>query len=156
MNADPDGVKRLVSARQAVTLMASSSQRVHTASLAEILAGSDCSTVVLEARLSNGDELMAHILMDFVQPAELELAVPRVEGEVERVPRGYRLTLTSNSLVRNVEPSPDVAAAQFSDNFFDLLPRGHKTVQLATTERLNVTEVLEIRTMVDSCRALHA
>jgi beta-mannosidase len=69
----------------------------------------------------------------FAEAKDLDLPEPEIEWTVTRVDNGYRVTLTSALLARNVFLSCDTDGF-FSDNFFDLLPGRSTTVVFSPAE----------------------
>lgn len=90
---------------------------------------------VAEITLSDdAGNLLHRRLFYFETPRKLALAPTRIALGVEQVNEGYRITLQSDKLAKNVYLST-ANDGFFSDNFFDLLPGERKTV-LFKTDRI--------------------
>jgi beta-mannosidase len=64
----------------------------------------------------------------FDEPKNLALPMPEIRTKLETAGDGYRLTLDSDKLARDVWVSFGDIDADVSDNAFDLLPGGRVTV----------------------------
>lgn len=71
----------------------------------------------------------------FVKPKELSLPASQLEIDVTKYEKGYKLSLTSDVLEKNVFLHIN-ENGRFSDNFFDLLPMKEKIVYFETEEKI--------------------
>jgi beta-mannosidase len=125
-------------------------------SRAELLKGKVAESLVLQVQLQRPDnELLAENLYYFV-PTNQQ-ALPQASAELEVVARDEMLEvrLSCDSLLRQCYLSAPGVAANFSDNFFDLLPGQPKTVSLALpgkrqTEIQHLSEGLRCISLADS------
>lgn len=72
--------------------------------------------------LSREGEVIATNHYFFSKPKHLELAKPWITCQLQKIENHYQLTLVSDTLVKGLRietPDPD---AEYSDNFFDMLP----------------------------------
>jgi beta-mannosidase len=68
------------------------------------------------------NELIADNNLFFVKPKYLKLAAPDIRCKLNRIDNGYLLKLKSDNLVKGLKIILPDTDAQYSDNFFDLLP----------------------------------
>jgi beta-mannosidase len=138
------------SARISVTIPGNESRLIFSVALAEVLGGSDRSSVVLEARLMDGETIAAANLLYFARPKHLTLPEPDIEVRLED-DAGLRIRLQSPVLAKNVYLRVEGAEVHFSDNFFDLLPGREHVVRVSGTRDLDLVRGgLRIRTLMDS------
>jgi len=92
---------------------------------------------VVEFTLKSAEgKILSHRLFYLVPPKKLNLSKTKVNVKVEQVTEGYRLTLQSGHLAKNVFLSTALNGS-FSDNYFDLLPDERKTVLFKTEGTLD-------------------
>ena len=89
---------------------------------AELLHGGDPHATVAVFEWLDGDDVRSRQLVFFDQPHALALPLPHVQTRLDAAPDGYRLTLSSDVLARDVWVSFGALDAELSDNAFDLLP----------------------------------
>lgn len=123
----------------------------------ELLTGIDCCDVVLEAQLISldSDNLISRALHYFVATKKLNLKKPIYTVEHKLEEETLVISLKSNTLARQVYVFSKILKGNFSDNFFDLLAGEEKVIsipvkQLSRAELSNVSEQLEIMSIVDS------
>ncbi len=82
----------------------------------------------------------------FVNPKDLKLSENEIEieTEIEKVKEGFKVTLSSKTLQKDVFLTAD-EKGKFEDNFFDVLPNESKTI-LFTTES-KTTPKLKLKTL---------
>jgi beta-mannosidase len=106
-----------------VTLPALSSARYLEWPMQTLLQGQlDLSNVFVAAELSIGGSEVSSNLLYLVPTKQVHLPATHIESSLVKTPTGYRLTLTSNVLARDVYISFGALDAKLSDNYFDLLP----------------------------------
>jgi beta-mannosidase len=93
----------------------------------------ESSVVEISLKAADGN-LLYRRLCYLVPPKELSLSRANITMEVEQANEGYKLTLTSNRLAKNVFIGTEIDG-HFSDNYFDLLP-DEKKVVVFKTERV--------------------
>lgn len=104
----------------------------------------------LEVTLYQGRAEIATDLVYFAPPRALELIDPAYSFQVTAASDGYLLTMTSKTLVKDLEIHLDGAEATFSDNYFDLVPGRSRSILIqadpehgpaAITRMLRFTEL---------------
>ena len=111
-----------------VTLAPLSATRVGTFSDAQLLHGADPRATFAVFELLVDGRMVSRNLVFFDEPKNLALPMPEIRTKLETAGDGYRLTLDSDKLVRDVWVSFGDIDADVSDNAFDLLPGGRVTV----------------------------
>ncbi len=116
-----------------------------------VLAGSDPQQAVLVARFIVEEETVAEELLYFVKPKDLALPRPNVRVSIQPRDQGYRISLESDVLAKNVYLRVEGDGGHFSDNYFDLLPGRVKVVDLLVSDRtVHVREGLRVCTLADT------
>ena len=84
-------------------------------------------------------------------PKELVLPRPHLAKTNETTQQGVTLTLTTDCLAKDVFIEIPTQGADFSDNFFDLLPGEHKVVTI-TSPNITPDDIarIRIRTLTDT------
>ncbi len=137
----------LWSSEETVTAMENASSKVHELPLEEMIINLEESVLVasFEGVVSN---------FYFVKPKDLLL--PDFETstlEIDKVDKGFNITIESPTLQKDVYLLPDVKG-KLSDNFFDLLPNKRTTVFFQTDEKK--TPSFEMRSLNDVIAIDHA
>jgi beta-mannosidase len=116
--------------------------------LHEILGNIDPASVIFVSELKKGNEIIDTDLHYFVRPKELKLTDPGIDTEIIEKSDVIEVKLTSKYLVKNVFLYADSLEAQFSDNFFDILPGESVIITLPSSgnslEALKSLEVLHL------------
>lgn len=105
------------------------------------------SNAVLAVEFHSGGQIIADNLLYFKEPKELELPDASVEVSVGKTADGYRVTVSSDKLVKNVFLDTAGGTGRFSDNFFDVLPGDAVVVELKTDKQLSLDNDIIIRTL---------
>lgn len=91
--------------------------------------------VVLQITLEQDGKLVDQALWYYAPPKMLALMPPKIDMQAERTGEGtYRLTLTSDVLVKNIFLQSEKADGFFSNNYFDMLPGKPYTVVFEARE----------------------
>ena len=104
-----------------VNLLAGESKNIVSYDIKSILNNVSLAEVFMHSVLESGGETIADKLIYFVKPKELKLKKPEITYNITKVDKGYRVTIKSNTLVKNLYLSSS-CDGHFSDNYFDLLP----------------------------------
>jgi beta-mannosidase len=113
-------------------LLADSSKVLWEEPLKKFLEKHKPENTMIECQLIGADSIvLSHRLLFLTAPKNLKLSNPRISTTVSKQPQGYEITLTCESLAKNVflQSSAD---GFFSDNYFDLIPGERKTVLFTT------------------------
>ena len=78
-----------------------------------------------------GNEKAIHY---FVKPKDLQLLEGKITANMKRNEEGIEITVTSQTLQKDVFLFLEKGKGHFNDNFFDLLPNETKTIQLHTQQ----------------------
>jgi beta-mannosidase len=111
-----------------VTLAPLSATHVGTFSDAQLLHGADPRATFAVFELLVDGRMVSRNLVFFDEPKNLALPMPEIRTKLETAGDGYRLTLDSDKLARDVWVSFGDIDADVSGNAFDLLPGGRVTV----------------------------
>jgi beta-mannosidase len=112
--------------------------------------GKDPQQLVFAAQLTNGKKIISQNNYYFEPVKDLVLEKPMITKTISKIPDGYRITLTSNKLAKNVYLVSGQKGS-FSGNFFDLLPGETRSVTFSTKDRNNTFEgSLKIMTLADT------
>ncbi|NJK87570.1 MAG: hypothetical protein HC906_17925 [Bacteroidales bacterium] len=135
-----------------ITLVQNSSSVIETLDEKNLLNDSDTSSVFLNVRLIDGENLLSENNLWFAAPKNQKLIPPGLSAEINKSDEGYTIKIKTEKLARKVYLYiPDDMEGFFSDNFFDLLPGSSAEVKLKTRQVFdNPGEVLKIRTLDDA------
>jgi beta-mannosidase len=120
--------KVLSAHEQAADLPALSSTKAGTYTDAQLLDGADPHATFAVFDLLDGDKVVSRNLVFFDEAKNLSLPQPQIHTSLAAASDGYTLTLSSDTLARNVWISFGDLDAEVSDNAFDLLPGQNVTV----------------------------
>ena len=109
----------------------------------------DISSLVLVLELMKKDSLIANEIVYMAEPKDLPLAKAKIKTSMEATDNGYKLTLTSNVLAKDVFVDTPYGDILFSDNYFDLLPNRPKTIELISSKKLDVEKDIIVKTLND-------
>lgn len=132
----------------AVEIPANTSAPLFTEAVSALVGQSDIGGVVVKVELWEGDTAVAQNLYYFKEPKDLNLPSASVDQQFEKTETGYKLTLSSNVLVKNLFISTPYGDVFASDNYFDLLPGIEKVVEL-TTDKSFTQEEVQLRSLND-------
>jgi beta-mannosidase len=96
----------------------------------------------------------------FFKPAkELNLPRPSIEATVTKSASGFKLSLQSDILAKNVNLSTEKIEGFFTDNYFHLIPGQAVEVEFQAKERMELAEFkneLTVTSLVDASAAMPA
>ncbi|MBS2211475.1 glycoside hydrolase family 2 protein [Carboxylicivirga mesophila] len=134
-----------------VNIKANTSTIVFKEALTSLLKNINTSQVVLSTKLSVDNKLVYETTSYFKEAKDLQLPKPSISTKVEKVAKGYQITISTDKLAKNLYLSYDEAEGWFSDNYFDLLPGESKTIVFETKEDINdLQKQLLVRTLQDT------
>jgi beta-mannosidase len=140
--------KEIFKTSSAVKISANSSGIVKRINLEKYLSNNNEDKILLKAEL-NG-EFSAENTLYFTYPKYLSLEKPEIKISVEPLDEGFRITLNSDKLAKDVWLST-VEHGFFSDNYFDLLPNKNADVIFQTNETIeDLKDKIKITTLFDS------
>jgi len=105
-----------------VNMPANVSRCFYDADVNRFTGRSDLNHLLLEVRLLSDDTLTARAIHYFVSPKTLDLPEAKVNYLIKATMDGFKVTLTTNKLAKNVFLNIDDTDGFFSDNYFDMLP----------------------------------
>ncbi|MBI9033134.1 MAG: glycoside hydrolase family 2 protein [Bacteroidales bacterium] len=134
-----------------ITIEANSSNSIFEISKKELLKGYNENEVLLVAECLEADQLLSSSKLYFLPVKDLTLPQPTIKHQVEKIVKGYKITLNTDKLAKNIHLEfPDVEGF-FTDNYFDLIPGETVEVVFETeVEIQNVEDLLKVRTIRDT------
>jgi beta-mannosidase len=143
--------KELWSGTENVTVKANSSNIVYRKDLKKLLKGIDPENAVLDVTLANGDKEIYRTTKYFKRTKDLNLPEPNLKIETVKTINGYRVTVSTDVLAKNVYLSFEDYDGWFTDNFFDLLPGESRSVEFQTKERIEKpADKIKVRSIRDT------
>ncbi len=142
--------KSLMEKEMPITIPANSSKSYFSSKTTDLLKGMNKKNVVLVCSISDGDQLISRNELYFVAPKEMLLDVPKIERSIAATSEGFKITLKSDKLAKDVYLDAK-AEGVYSNNYFDLLPG--ETVEILFTPKekgATLAEDLKIMTLVDA------
>jgi beta-mannosidase len=111
----------------------------------------DWSGLVGVADVSLGGQKVSTNLVYFVPSKQIQLPHASVSAEISQSGDGYDVALSSAELARSVYVSFGELDAQFSDNYFDLLPREKQTIHITSKATLSdLKSQMKVMSLVDA------
>jgi beta-mannosidase len=120
-----------------------------------LLQGRDEKGVFLWCELQVGGKTVSANEYFFDHFKNLSLPAPRVSVAAAPARSGFRLTLKSDKLARDVYLSLDEGEGFFSDNYFDLVPGRPVEVEFRTRRPVKLEDFrgrLKVRSLVEAFR----
>lgn len=124
--------KKILSEEKDVLVKANQSEKIKTFDIKSILGDLPANEGVMTAELYVEDTLVSICNHYFVLPKDLKLPDYKVKTKVEKNDNGYKVTLSSKTLVKDLYVSFPGYLGNFSDNYFDLLPGETKVIEFRT------------------------
>lgn len=123
----------------------------YTIAVSQLLQGAAPENHLIYVELIVNKQTIADDILYLVRPMKLQLQKPQITYNIQPQNNGFRITLKSNVLAKNVFLSLKKSDGFFSDNYFDLLPGKETVVYLSETDtNIDVAKELEIVTLYDS------
>jgi beta-mannosidase len=98
-----------------------------------------------------GGQKVSTNLVYFVPSKQIKLPHASVAAEISQAGDGYDVILSSTVLARSVYVSLGELDAQFSDNFFDLLPGDKQTIHITSKATLgDLKSQMKVISLVDA------
>jgi beta-mannosidase len=111
----------------------------------------DWSGLVGVADVTVGGQKVSTNLVYFVPSKQIQLPHASVSAEISQARDGYDVALTSAGLARSVYVSFGELDAQFSDNYFDLLPGEKQTIHVTSKATLaDLKSQMKVMSLVDA------
>jgi beta-mannosidase len=133
-----------------------SSTKVATYTDAQLLNGADPHATFVVFELLDGDTPVSRNLVFFDEAKTLALAVPQIHTALAAEGDGYTLTLSSDTLARDVWVSFGDLDAEVSDNSFDLLPGQSVTLTVHSKVGLDkLQHALRVQDLAGVMKAAH-
>jgi beta-mannosidase len=95
--------------------------------------------VFIDAQLLVDGKPVSRNLYFFTPTKDVRLPQPEIKANIESAGNGYRVTLQSSQLARDVYLSFADVDAKFSDNYMDLLPG--ESVQIEVTSKASLAQL---------------
>ncbi|MBN2009674.1 glycoside hydrolase family 2 protein [candidate division KSB1 bacterium] len=130
---DVDGIRSWENT-QSVTIAANTSKLYFSQQLSTISAQLDTTRMFVVAQVMNDNKEIARNILYFVTPRNLVLPTPKLDVSYAKLNNGYRITMSTDKLAKNVYFSID-ADGFLTDNYFDLLPGERKMLNFECEER---------------------
>lgn len=142
--------KKLWSKTVPVKVESNSSMVCFEEETSKLLENIDAKNAVFMVSLKKGKEILSSNYLYFTEPKNLELQKPEIKKEIAKTGDGYTLTLSANTVVRDLYLDYD-GEGHFSDNFFDLFPGQKITVSFTPeNDEGNFENKLKLFSLVDT------
>ena len=105
-----------------ITLDANDNRIIFETRLKDLTGSNEINRIMLYCGCYENDLHLSENILYFERIKNLELPKPEISFEIAEIPSGYRLNLSSNTLVKNLYLSSKNHNVFFADNYFDLLP----------------------------------
>lgn len=116
----------------------------------QLLENINIKDAVFTVKLKKGKKILSSNYLYFTEPKNLELKQPEIKKEIVKTESGYSVTLSANTLVKNLYLDFD-GEGKFSDNFFDLFPGESSTVHfIPNDETDNFSNRLKLFSLIDT------
>ncbi|MDN5213993.1 hypothetical protein QQ020_18095 [Fulvivirgaceae bacterium BMA12] len=137
--------------KEEVELKANTSYLYKKHDLKGLIGSNDIHNLVIYAGIEIKNELMSENIYYLVPTKDLMLRKPAIKYSVKHENDQLKVLLQSDVLVKNLYLRFDGLSANFSDNFFDLMPKREKEVTLpfASTYNGNIPK-LKMTSVVDT------
>lgn len=143
--------KVLMTKQMPIIIPANSSKSYFEASSKDLLKGMNKKNTLMVVAISEKGTLVSRNELYFVPPKEMMLETPKIERTLVASGDGYRLTLKSDKLAKDVYINTK-AEGTYSNNYFDILPG--ETVEIIFTPKektsLNNVDDFQIMSIVDA------
>ncbi len=118
----------------------------------ELFNGKPPGSLLLYVKLSEGNgDILTDNIMYFTALKELNLPQPELKSVIQRIKSGYKISLSSDKLVKNIYLTTPGIDGFFSDNYFDILPGQTVELSFETKDQTsNFEKVLNLVSLVDS------
>ncbi|MGQ7869757.1 beta-mannosidase [Sunxiuqinia sp. sy24] len=114
----------------------------------DFLRGKDSYQQVLVAEVLEGGKVIAKNVFYFRPVKEMKLPTPELNYEIASSEGGYRITIKTDQLAKNLFMTIGDEEGFFSDNYFDLLPGETAEITLSTSiAEDQLKEVFKIQTL---------
>lgn len=134
--------------KRVVNLPALSSTPAGSFTDAQLLHGADPHSVFAVFELADGEGVQSRNLVFFDEAKNLKLPVPHIRTQLEPSVEGYKLTLSTDTLARDVWVSFGNLDVEMSDNAFDILPGQSVTVSVISKAPLDeVMHALQLQNL---------
>jgi beta-mannosidase len=107
--------------------------------IASILGKYNSKSTLVRLQFSSVDEAYEQLYY-FEAPKDLHLETPNLETNLTAIEGGYELTLSTNTLIKNLFVQTETEG-NWTDNFFDLLPKQTKTIILRTDKKISLNDL---------------
>ncbi|MCH2023250.1 MAG: hypothetical protein MK207_12295 [Saprospiraceae bacterium] len=123
-----------------ITINKNSSQLVFKKNFAKVLKAQKTNNLFLKVTAELKDKNYQKLYY-FKRPKDLNLRQAQIQKTIRKIPSGYQLDLFSSTLVKNLFIQIDKKEGNCSENYFDLLPKEKKVINIKTSENLNTTDI---------------
>lgn len=97
------------------------SNNVLNLNIKDLTSGFNQDEVVLKVNLKSSNNHNYEKLIYLVKPKELELSIPEIEINAQKINEYFEISLKSKTLVKNVQVNSEING-YFSNNYFDMFP----------------------------------
>ncbi|MBN2571647.1 MAG: hypothetical protein JXA68_05925, partial [Ignavibacteriales bacterium] len=120
-----------------VLIKANTSRVIFSSRIPDSLINIDKKSNILRIRLFGKDKIIYEDLRYFDAPHKLNLKKPIISFISYDPKNGYDITISSNTLIKNLCMYLENENVKFSDNYFDLLPNQEKKFSIQTSLSLD-------------------
>ncbi len=116
----------------------------------DLTAGGKEENLIVLFNLKAGDNIISANELFFKEPKDLILDKPEIKIKSGKIPGGYQLELSTNTLAKNVYLSTNENGF-FSDNYFDLFPGSTQKINfMCDCDIENIEAKIKIKSLTDS------
>lgn len=115
-----------------IIVKANQVEKISSFDISSILKGLPKNQSVMTAELFVNDSLASKSNYYFVLPKDLSLSNHKIKTKVDKENNGYKITLSTKKLVKDLYVSFPGYLGNFTDNYFDLLPGEKKIIYFKT------------------------
>ncbi len=129
--------KSLWKKEQTVTVSANQSKVYFEIPESELTGKGKKEQLLLYCSIEKGGKVLSENILYFLPAKDLELPKPEITMEVEGSSDGFKITVSSDKLAKNIYFTIDEVDGFFSDNYFDLLPGEKRTITFVPNDNIS-------------------
>lgn len=118
--------------------------------IVDLINNADKRNLVLSVKLISEKQKTIEALHYFEKVKALKLEDPTIKTSIKKINSGFEISISTEKLAKSIQLSVQNEAINFSDNFFDLLPKHTKIIYFKSEQDLNyISENLTVKSLID-------